>query len=322
MNAQKTLGFFATVLTAIGCLMPTAANAANGDIRSIEVIKNGRDYRTDPMQVGEKITIRVLLMNRSWWIPYDTDGASSNPWHLEYTGLGDANVAWESAKPKLGLWVSGGLRFAEMTANSPQAYTNVLGITRDGTSGCYFTTLDFVYTAQAGDFAMPIQLANSTGTGPVTGGDGSKEARDGNYYILNMYDGSATPQWRLYETNTNAKCEFFFGPQNYDEKHPSSGSVGAMGAWYEDARSRLGEKWDLDLSLQDICVNAADLDSNFEDEANGIWRGIQKGQVSASPSLPLFEIKGGASEEMRLWFWTEEESVAVPADSVQSYTFK
>ena len=103
----------------------------------------------DPIGAGSNLYFVVRLNNHvvgsnvyKWKLTNRTDPAGTDM--AQY--MGD----WAGARPKIGIYVSGALKWAELTTAPKQKST-------------YFTDLIFQYTTEVGDFALPIRLATASG---------------------------------------------------------------------------------------------------------------------------------------------------------------
>ena len=186
---KKALGFVALAMT---LLANTAAMAYNGvgDIVSIDPCDEygiKRPVDTTPKSAGETAYFRIRLLNVNCRMSYETrDGARrTNPWLPDYNGLtvgsGVMEQMWLANPPKIGVYVSGVLRGA--TIGYPYAVT----MDDDGTWAGWYTDLVCSYTVKPGDLALPMTLANASGSEV---GDGP-----GYTYFFNTIPQSSV--WRL-----------------------------------------------------------------------------------------------------------------------------
>ena len=127
MNMKRKIGICATLLAALLFAVPQSAQAS-GKIRRVDVYDPSglhtfpnHDGHDRPLTVGDTIYIRFRLANLEWGRT-ENDPSYTNPWKLVYTGswpgIDDPNFVQKvadiaEAKPRLGLWISGGLREAE-----------------------------------------------------------------------------------------------------------------------------------------------------------------------------------------------------------------
>ena len=206
-----------------------------------------------------------------------------------------------AAKPRLGLWISGELREAECVSD--------LGFASDWLSEPeyldgerHYTDLEFEYTVQAGDLALPILLANSDGTGPAAG--------EGPYYLKIEKQES---KWKMVDAKTmSVTNDFAFGPANLSEDADFTGDPLTGWSLTVDPSNPPDKKEnrDLDLTQAGVYVQAIDFDSTYDDQAASIWRTIAQGSTTASPSGPTIEIPGGAAKTMDLYLWTADTNIA------------
>ena len=307
MNMKKKIGAFATIFAALLCALPQSAQAY-GKIRSVDVYDpdGNRTFPNPnaPLTVGDTIYVRFRLANLMWaeTTAATTAGTSfSNPWYFAYTGTLTGNETLDeltriaSQKPRLGLWISGRVREAECV-NFPGVLTDWLANSLDGEM--HYTELTFKYTIQAGDFALPVQLANASGTGPASGGMEP-------YYL--KYEGQPI-HWALQSTNTTGMVtsDFSFGPPYLYEDPDFPGDLSK----WETVAGMNVEIRDLDLRGAGVYVQAIDFDKTYADQTADIWRTIAKGSTTANPGVPTVSIEGGAATPMTLYVWAESNTVA------------
>ena len=166
MNMKNKIGAFATIVAALLCALPQPAQAT-GKIRAVTV-ENPKPG--EALTVGDTVKINFYLVNLGWNATQD-DPSYVNPWYFKYTGplTGDENLnrlqQIAATKPRLGLWIGGNVREAELVESTP-----VLADDWDpeGTSRKHYTKLSVQYTVKVGDFALPMQLADMDG-GPANG---------------------------------------------------------------------------------------------------------------------------------------------------------
>ncbi len=281
MKTNKVLGFLGLVVTAFAAMMPLSVNA-EGHIRSIDVYTDNtmveRIYPNnyDPATYGETVKFKVRLANGSWKETAADVDKTPHPWVIGHIGAGDAY--YDSQFPlQLGLWVSGKLRYATI-----ESYTLV---------DTFYTDVVFSYKVQAGDFALPIKLANASGTGEAL-------VNASSYHFKN-----ADKWW--FTNDKGDSCEFYFGPEVLN----TTDFPGWTGA---------NETRDKDLSKAGIYVRAIDFDSNYQDKANDVWRTIEAGMTSARPAMPALAVPNAAddtnvvnaAETIDLFVWTEDETIA------------
>ena len=155
---KTALGFIALAMS----LMATTVNAFNGagDIRSINRCdENGKVLSPmadgDYAIAGDKVYFRIRLEN-----VHSGELATlglQNKWQLKNIS-GD-----ESAKPTIGVYVSGLFREAEIVSvKTPSDVDVVNGATSNDKYLVCYTDLVCEYTVQPGDFAFPMTLANSS----------------------------------------------------------------------------------------------------------------------------------------------------------------
>ena len=305
MNMKKTIGVCATLLAGLLCAVPQSAQA-EGKIRAVDAYDPGNVYAfpntSEPLKVGDKVRIRFRMVNLGWDATH-RDSTVTDPWMFTYTGTLTGNESLDrllqiaAEKPRLGLWISGELREAECVSQ--------LGVASDWLSEPeyldgekHYTDLEFEYTVQAGDLALPILLANAAGTGPADGASAE------GYYL--KFDGRETP-WKIVDSQTmSVTNDFKFGPA--DLRTDSDFGGDAFVGWWGNASER--ENRDLDLTQAGVYVQAIDFDSTYDDEETRIWRTIAQGSTTANPGAPTIEIPGGSAKTMDLYLWTADTNIA------------
>ena len=290
---KAMLGFIAAAMS----LMATTANAAEGDIRSIDpcdqygyVIPNGS--MAQPYTAGQTAYFRIRLENlnsRESW----NDRTKSNPWLLEHSiyGTGDAAaLAWQSNPPKVGVYVSGQLRGATVVSVAPPSDKG------------WYTDIVCSYTVQPGDLALPMVLADSSGNKV---GDTSSAAA---YYLDTIPRSSA---WSLvaYERDsvdwgtvvTTKVCNLSFGNSNFFGME--NATLPETAEW----------KKDYSLSVAGLYLKSVDFASSEYSVAEG-----RTEKVSVS-------IVGGVNTNGNGTVYAMVEdggAVALAEDSVQTKTFE
>jgi len=310
MNMKKTIGICATLLAALLCAVPQSAQAT-GKIRALDayMLEGGQEVPFPmpgkTLTVGDTIYIRFRLANVQW-SSATADTGYANPWEFRYTGTLTGNETLDELtqiaanKPRLGLWISGTVREAECI-NFPMGtasdwLSDVLGGQR------HYTDLVFAYTVQAGDIALPVQLANASGTGPSTGAEP--------YYL--KCNGQTVP-WAIQATNENGlvTADFAFGPSNMPEDDPDfhwESTNAGMASWLTAKNYETFEL--MDLIQEGVFVQAIDFEPTYFKESEGIWRSIAQGSTTADPGAPALAIEGGSATPMYLYLWTEDSSIA------------
>jgi len=314
MNMKKKIGICATLLAALLCAVPQSVQAS-GKIRRIDVYDpSGRhtfpnhDNHNAPLTVGETVYIRFRLANLEWGRT-ENDPTYTNPWVFTYTGALTGNETLDELnriaanKPCLGLWISGSLREAECVNWPMGIASDWLTVDAQDPSdqgpmdGRHYTDLIFKYTVQAGDIALPLQLANASGTGPSTGAEG--------YYLKR---GKQDTLWKIQTTTNSADpaytvtADFKFGEANLSLDPDFSGDNTTSWLGVQDRENR-----DLDLYQAGAYIQAIDFDKTYFNESDGIWRSIAQGSTTADPGTPMVEIAGGAEEPMNLYLWTTND---------------
>ena len=286
MKKNKKLGFFAAALTALACALPNVARGA-GDIWSIEPYQDAetvsRDFsttQTQPLSVGDVFKIKVRLLNRNYL--QVVGGSEAKPWTFAYVGTPGGEALAQTSLPKLGVWVSGKLKYAELdgtptpagSQNQPDKY--------------FFTDLVFKYTVEPGDLALPIKLANPKGDGPIE----VNSSISGEYYLKNGRGAANLEDWQLKNADGEV-CSLTFTDvvANPPMTPPTPNTT-----------------WD--FSNPAIYIQAIDFDSNYANEEQGVWREIASGLTSSTPIDPSIVVPGGNADTIDLYVWTKKSDVA------------
>ena len=186
---KKALGFVALAMTLLANTATMAYNGV-GDIVSIDPCNEygiKQPVNTAVKSAGETAYFRIRLLNVNCRMSYDTRNAArrTNPWLPDYNGMtvgsGVMEQMWLANPPKIGVYVSGQLRGA--TVGYPYAVT----MDDDGSWAGWYTDLVCSYTVKPGDLALPMTLANASGS-EVGGGSGAT-------YFFNTIPASSV--WRL-----------------------------------------------------------------------------------------------------------------------------
>ena len=268
------------------------------------------------LTVGDKIRVRFRMVNVQWANTV-ADPSYTNPWEFMYTGSLTGNVDIDELlrqlanKPRLGLWISGRVCEAECVNWPMGEASGWLADRLDGEQ--HYTDLIFEYTVQAGDLALPVQLANERGTGPAVGEE--------KYYL--KCNGLDT-LWKMVDQRTHSVTnDFAFGPQNLYDDPDFAGED--LTKWRRVNTPDV-ENRDLDLSGAGVYVQAIDFDTTYFKESEGLWRSIAQGATTSDPGTPTIAIAGGAARPMDLYLWTESNTVAEvvaggQVESVEEYQF-
>ena len=287
MKKNKKLGIFAAALTMLACALPNVSRGA-GDIWSIEPYQDAetvnRDFGTtkaQPLSVGDVFKIKVRLLNRNY-MQVIGGLQEPKPWTFAYVGTPGGELLATANLPKLGVWVSGKLKYAELDGDPTPA-----GSEKDPDK-YYFTDLIFKYTVEAGDLALPIKLANPRGDGPIE----VNASISGEYYLKNGRGAAELESWQLKNADGDECSLTFTDVEEATRLQPPAPN----------------RTWD--FSNPSIYIQAIDLDSNYADEEKGVWREIASGLTSSTPIDPTIVIPGGNAGTIDLYVWTKDSSVA------------
>ncbi|MGN0853554.1 MAG: LamG-like jellyroll fold domain-containing protein [Kiritimatiellia bacterium] len=298
MTTKKTLGIAAMVLAGV-----FARNAcAGGDIRSIfPVATDSHEVTSDSsgnlcygasnyVTAGQKIRFCVRLLNRD----YAPGAPVTNKWTLVHKGVGSELVDWATRPMTMGIVVGGRLRYAKADDSVAGGFPSY------NTTYPAYSDLTFSYTAQAGDLALPVKLANQQG----------REASNSETveYLLD------TSIWGLVCIAEDAG-----GSMATNDVAMSFGAI-------SDYSDNPAAQRDYDLSLAAMYIKTIDFDDNPSQAGYadaGIWRKVRANSTETLPFAPALTIPGGAStnEASTFYLWTTNNSAVVLSNgSEKEYT--
>lgn len=294
---KKALGFIAAAMTAT----ITCSAYAEGAIRSIDpcdeygmVIPSGSVETA--YKVGQKAYFRIRLLNENADQTYDKRAADvvnyQNPWKFVPVDSfwQDDVVLWYSARPKVGVIVSGKLKFAE-----------VLDQPKIVPESPWYSDIICAYTVESGDLAFPMLLANDAG-------DAAANSSGVVYRLENARSGRVGQPWRLVadrrnESDWNAideKVEVDFRYGNYyPEQTPDYNTQ------------------DYDLLKAGLYIQAIDFDKNFESDDATVWRYTHERYTGTDKYTPSLAIPGADistnSIGGKVYLWSgDTNTVALP----------
>ena len=169
--------------------LAAALSAQAGDIRSIYAVpteQHAFPNLEDPARVGETVTFDILLANRLAPGQVRYSDSVTNSWVVRYKGAGTEAYDAQNNPLKIGVIVNGRLREA------------ALSLRPHGTYGSEYTVMHVSYTARAGDLAMPLKLADSSGSAAPSTGTPT-------YYLVNA------DLWAIVDDAGNNPIQFCFG---------------------------------------------------------------------------------------------------------------
>lgn len=278
MNIRNSVLKTAFALAALA--LPSVSPAVTGNIYEIRPINADgtvADAPTKNLNPGEVARFTVRLLKNE---------IGGEAFGLVYVGLGSEAVAWTTSRPKIGIWVSGELRFAELESVKR----------RDEN----LTDLIFAYQVRPGDFALPIRLAGADGAMLTPNSSGSE------YYL--DFRQAAVPDWdiRIGGVAGGAPANFMYG-RPITPMAPDG-----------------TPKTDYDLSLCNFNVKTVDFDAAWEDAATKtVWRTVHQGssEIDNGGDLPSLQaLSLPTNNAYSLYLWSEDEAafrMPAGADCVQ-----
>lgn len=244
-----------------------------------------------PLGAYETMQFTMRMLSRNWddSMPTATDPADqAMGWDWGYVGAGSETLAHLNTPPRLGIVVSGQLRYADCV--SVMHHTG---------NSAAFTDITWKYTVQPGDFALPAKLAmkNSTPQRPVP----ARLGEPGEFFVLN------STIWNLVNAS-NDVAVFTFCTEGTDADVKSIWARPEGGANVRD----------LTLETAKFFVKTVDFD---EVTAATAWREVYSGITESYPAAPTIVSLDGntVTNAVKLYAWCADES-AVMVDSAVKYT--
>ena len=299
MNKRNTMleglasAAFAAAAFAATAVMPVRA----GDIYSIEPVWGDEmSYRTstddcssNPLTRGEQATFIFRLYDSGVQVDPTARNASRS-WKLKYKGTGSVTLAELSgATPKIGVYVSGTLKYADIVDVSP---TQGGG----GTYALNFTDIKCRYTVQGGDIALPLTLADAAGQ------EVGAEDSSASYYFLNTYN-----WWAIEDDDGNA-VTLSFGQENV---------TGLSG------KPQAKRNYSLASIDDSIYIRAVDFDDLYDTSSTPVyWRRVYEGMTATTTDRPSVYVPGGnaTNETTTLYLWVEDTNCVRLVDATLKYT--
>ena len=166
------------------------------------------------------------------------DESVTNSWVIVHSGSGDAAYDAVNNPLKLGVIVNGKLRPADIELKPHETYPHI------------YTVMHVTYRAQAGDMAMPLKLADSTGSA-------APDSSSVTYYLFN------SRFWKIVDESNGEEIQFCFG--NDGEPDDNDGTL------------PLPETRDYNLSQAGIYINTVGFDDYYEEGET--WRKVYRGMT-------------------------------------------
>lgn len=259
----------------------------NGDIFEIRPCDQFGKALTEPMASidkpltsGETLYFNVRLIRND-----NLDEASL--WYVKYTGKNLEDVEAISNPLKIGIYVSGELRWAELHDCRVGQDDNRM-----------FTDLIFRYKTRAGDVALPIVLAVGDEDDYRPASDTLEENVD--YFLWG-------DNWSIVNDKGNT-CKFWF----WKAPDPTWSSVVSPDGTTPDGALRVQ---DYSLSQCDFYVQTIDFDSVWEEEGT-LWRSVhQNSSITADGLAPKLTAVAPPENKITLYVWsTDDNAVKVKSN--------
>ncbi|MCR5413182.1 MAG: LamG domain-containing protein [Kiritimatiellae bacterium] len=227
-----------------------------------------------PLTSGETVYFNVRLIRRT---------VTGTPWKLKHVGASDETLddLDEASRLKIGIFVSGQLRYATLVTATP-----------DSTTG--FTDLVFKYQTRVGDFAMPIVLATGTATAPspASSSDGSIA------YLLGN-----TAKWDIQNDDGNS-ANFTFWSQAWPQTPPETDGLRVQ---------------DFSLAQAGLYVKTVDFDSSRVSDT--IWRQVHQNSSITVGGTPSLAVTGASEDAITLHVWSlDENAVKIKGGTTRTIT--
>ena len=217
-----------------------------------------------PIGAGSNLYFVVRLNNH-------VAGSTVYKWELAHQDTGNTEgVDWAAARPKIGIYVSGSRKWAELKATKQTA--------------TYFTDLIFTYTTATGDFALPIRLA--TASGPA-GEDGNEAAST---YI---WEPNGAAAWKIVSALDGSEVELSFGdPDTMVSPPDGDPSV------------------DYTLEQAGFYVQTIGFDDRWESADKSVWRYVNEGSTTTSNFVPTVKFAGDSfsAQARTLYIWSKDDT--------------
>ena len=280
-------------------LLASVTLAKAGDIYSIDLIESPlyggvKPTKANPLLAGQKAVIRMRLVNRGWL-------TTGKAWRFE---------------PNLSSWAS---LTAEQIANLPMfapklgfvfggdpVYATYVGTESVDSPANVFTDVYFEYTVKSGDLALPALLMGSDrkAVTPAT--------VNPVYFIDNV--SSADPIWNLTNSDSDTATLSFVTDTDLADLYDVLGESNCNNAenGMPDGPTRSS-----DGTGMGFYVKTVDLDENYSDPDNGIWRSVGYNETdTANGVMPSVTVSGGsATAAITVYVWVDDETVAEPYGS-------
>ena len=271
------------VTLAVGFMTAGASSGATGDIFEIRPCNQLGQALTEPiasidkpLTAGETLYFNVRLIRNDL-----TD--ENSQWYVKYTGKDSENVAAISNPLKLGIYVSGELRFAEL--HDTHVGSDDAGM---------FTDLIFKYKTRAGDVALPIVLAVGDKTNYLPASDTLES--NVNYFLWG-------DDWAIVNDLGNT-CSLLF----WQAPDPMWSSIVSPEGGKAPAQ-------DYSLSQCNFYVQTIDFDSVWEEEGT-LWRSVhQNSSITADGLAPKLTAIAPPEDKVTLYVWsTDDNAVKVKSN--------
>ena len=291
---MKMKNLVAYAMLALGAVAaPFAAMA--GDIFDL-IPLSGSCTPDNALKSGQKFQFILRLLARD----YGAD--QPGEWGIVHVAVGSKELDDILYPPKIGIVISGQMRYAEIISHGPNPE-----------KGSLYTDLYCEYKVEPGDFALPVKLAlkGSTPGQPLVPGIDTEDAAEG-YFVQNIAGiDPASPKWQFMSVDVTAGtpatnvCEFTWCTEEIKQA--------VKGRW-PSGRTPVT---DIDLSKASFYVKSIDFDGDnaaYPSETP-YWRTVHETTTETVPS-PTIETIGISStnaaptESTKFYVWSEDESVA------------
>ena len=274
MNKVKNLAYTLTLALA-AFAAPSVALAVGGDIISIRPVNElGVNIATpvastdSPMQSGDEMRFAVRLLKRT---PTD------KPWRMHHTGNNSEVHDQMYNAYRIGIYVSGELRYAEYDGEM---------------QGASYTDFFFKYSVKPGDFALPVVLAvGQNNPQPAN----SSELRDVVYHIdpkaVDYIEGVTNPAWTI--DNSVAA--------NPEEGTPFEAATAEAVMSFNQSSDVTDP--DYDLRGAGYYVKTLDIEGNV---AGSLWKEIPAGDSATG----YIRLEAAPTNSATFYIWSKDERVA------------
>ena len=275
MNMMKNLTKTFTLAMAM-LAAPFAAEAAGaGNIYAIFPLDQDGNVNppTTATLVGGDVARFVVRLQKN--------AMGGNPIRLRHVGLGSEASDWASRRPKIGIYVSGEFRLAELESWGPLA---------NGEGEICYTDFVFSYRVKPGDFELPMRLADKNRKMITDVSDSSE------FYFDFLHDSKYAPAWVIDDSAEGGPAGT---PANL-------WFTTAYGTFYDPGDGSYAYVENYDFTQCKYFIRTVGFDGN--DETEDFWRTVHEGSTQTGGAQPSLHVDGLPTNSVTLYVWSMDES--------------